>query len=268
MADVEGAIVENLVKLGLTHNEGKIYLYILKNPNSNGYEISKSTAISRSLVYGGLEKLKNLGFIELTQSSSSSYIAKSVDEIEHNINLNFKNSMMSLRRNLEFLHPEKMEDPIVMINNRSNQLKKLSFMIQNAKKYLYISAGMREIEWIRHDLAELSPDVEVHVFSFSNVEEFAGKFHTYSRNWDVNYIQSLEPLKDNWRIMVIKDDEEMFLCGGEGDDVGVAIYTKNIMMVNFAIEHFIHDVKIYNIEKKFSITDDTHSTFYHPKNSQ
>lgn len=261
MSDNELTIIESLVNLGLTNNEAKIYLFLVKNPNSNGYEISKVTGISRSLVYGGLEKLKNMDFVEVSKGEASSYIAKQIDELEHSISKNIEKSLSVLRKNLTLLQPKQDAELFLTITEKSNQLKKMSFMIKSARKYLYISAGTRELDWIKKDLFNINCNVEVHIFSFTNLDEYAGKFKTYSRNMDLSFIQNDENLKNNWRILIIKDGEEMLLCGGENFDTQAAIYTKNKMMVRFATEHFMHDVKIYNMEKKYNIIDDTHLNF-------
>ncbi|HPO49136.1 MAG TPA: helix-turn-helix domain-containing protein [Spirochaetota bacterium] len=260
-ADSEQSLVESLVSLGLTNNEARIYLYLVKKPNSNGYEISKNTGISRSLVYGGLEKLKNGGFLEVSKSVASSYVIKPIEELEYDISKSVERSIQNLKKNLLLLTPEKEEELFFTITNKKNQLKKMSFLVKNAKKSLYISAGTRELEWIKKDLFNLKENVEVHIFSFTNIDEYSRKFKTYSRNMEFSFIQSENNLKDNRRILIVKDEEEMLLCGGRNFDEQAAIYTKNKMMVQFATEHFMHDVKIYNIEKKYNISDDTHLLF-------
>ncbi|HOV14439.1 MAG TPA: helix-turn-helix domain-containing protein [Spirochaetota bacterium] len=261
MSDNELSIIESLINLGLTNNEAKIYLYLVRNPNSNGYEISKATGISRSLVYSGLEKIKVMDFIELSKTKTSSYLAKPVDELGHSITKNIEKSLDNLRKNLVLIQPKQDEELFLTITDKNSQLKKISFMVKTARKYLYISAGTRELDWLKKDLFNLPSEIDVHIFSFTNLDEYSEKFNTYSKNMDLSFIQSEENLKDNWRILIIKDKEEMLLCGGENFDTQAAIYTKNKMMVRFAIEHFMHDVKIYNIEKNYNIIDNTHLIF-------
>ncbi|OHD11375.1 MAG: hypothetical protein A2086_08950 [Spirochaetes bacterium GWD1_27_9] len=259
--DLENAIVSHLANLGITNNEAKIYLFLVKNPNSNGYEISKVTGISRSLVYSSLEKLKTLGFIELVKRSSASYIAKSIDELEHSININIQNSLEELRKNIGFVTHPKEEEIFVTITNKENQFKKMTYLVKTATKYLYISAGEKELLWIKKYLFALPKTIDVHIFSFSNLDIYKDKFNVYSQNMAPEFIQSEEQLRNRWRILIIKDGEEMFLCGGDETESGAAIYTKNKMMIRFAVEHFVHDVKIFNIEKKHNISDDTHLKF-------
>lgn len=52
-----------LTKLGLSENEIKIYLYLLKTGSKTAYEISKDTNIYRVHVYDKLEQLMNKGLV-------------------------------------------------------------------------------------------------------------------------------------------------------------------------------------------------------------
>lgn len=265
MEIIENLVVNSFLSLGLTQNDAKVFLYIQTHPNCSGYDIAKNTTISRSLVYGILEKLRNYGFIHLTQGSASSYVAKPFEEIQYSILKKTEGALSILKDSLSQLEkPEQPEDLFLTLTERKNQIDKMSYMIKSAKKYLYISAGMRELDWIRNDLFTISNDINVYIFSLSKIDEiFKERFKVYSMEMEADFIQNIDTLKDVWRIMIIKDESELFICGGDSYLKGAGIYTKNKMMVKFAIEHFIHDVKIYNIEKKYKIEDDTHLQFQH-----
>lgn len=262
-------IFDSLSKLGLTQNESRIFLYLAQNPSSNGYEISKNTGISRSLVYGALEKMRANGVIELTQTKSSSYLLKPLPEIRDTVNRGIGQAFDDLERQLADMKPLPADELFVTIQDRLQQRAKLSYMIRNAKKVLFISAGINELEWVRKDLQQVPPSVVVHIFSLSKLSDFPPHFQLHSKGMEESFIQSLGNLKSRWRILVIKDRSEMILCGGDEQHNGTAIYTKNNMMVTFATEHFVHDVKISNIERNYNISDYTENLFneFSPENS-
>lgn len=262
-------IFDSLSKLGLTQNESRIFLYLAQNPSSNGYEISKNTGISRSLVYGALEKMRANGVIELTQTKSSSYLLKPLPEIRDTVNRGIGQAFDELERQLADMKPLPADELFVTIQDRLQQRAKLSYMIRNAKKVLFISAGINELEWVRKDLQQVPPSVVVHIFSLSKLSDFPPHFQLHSKGMEESFIQSLGNLKSRWRILVIKDRSEMILCGGDEQHNGTAIYTKNNMMVTFATEHFVHDVKISNIERNYNISDYTENLFneFSPENS-
>lgn len=253
---------DSLAKLGLTLNESKIFIYLATNPGSNGYEISKNTGISRSLVYGSLEKMKSNGLIELMQTNSSSYVLKPLDEIEDIVRNDINDAFVKLNDVLANIKPQATDDLFISIPDQEQQKAKLNFMVRKVKRNLFISAGMKEIEWIKEELLKLPNEINVYIFSLAKLPGLPERFCIYSKGMEDNFIQSLKTLKDRWRILLIKDQEEMMLCGGDEKHYGAGIYTKNNMMVTFASEHFVHDVKISNIEKNYSIQDDTEKLLY------
>lgn len=262
-------IFDSLSKLGLTQNESRIFLYLAQNPGSNGYEISKNTGISRSLVYGALEKMRTNGVIELTQTKSSSYLLKPLPEIRETVNQGIGQAFDELEHQLADMKPLPADELFVTIQDRMQQYAKLAYMIKNVQKVLFISAGINELEWIRKDLLRVPSSVAVHIFSLSKLSNFPPHFQLHSKGMEESFIQSLGNLKARWRILMIKDRSEMMLCGGDEQHSGTAIYTKNNMMVTFATEHFVHDVKISNIERNYNISDYTENLFneYSPENS-
>lgn len=261
MGKVESSVIESLETLGLTANEAKIFIYLAEYPNSNGYEISKNTGISRSLVYGALEKLKNNGILELTQTNSSSYNLKPIEEIKYIFEKGIDSAFKNLTEKLETIQPQSPDDLFVTIPERENQISKLNFLVKNTKSSIFISAGMKEIDWVKDELLRLPDTVQVHIFSLAKLSGLSERFNIYSKEMEMGFIQSMENLKDRWRILLIKDKAEMVLCGGDRMNTGVGIYTKNNMMVKFAVEHFVHDVKIYSIEKNNKIEDKTELRF-------
>ena len=54
---------EQLIRLGLTKNESKIYLYLLKNPYTTTGPIIKNTKIANSRVYESLNSLSEKGLV-------------------------------------------------------------------------------------------------------------------------------------------------------------------------------------------------------------
>ncbi len=261
MTTIDISIANSLEKLGLTQNEAKIFLYLAEKPNSNGYEISKNTGISRSLVYGSLEKMTSTGILELTQTNSSSYKLKSIEEIKDIVERGINNAFNVLTEKLSEIKPDTADELFITIQDRDNQKAKMRYLIKTANEALFISAGMRELDWIKDELYTVHESVKVHIFSLAKIDGMPGRFNIYSKEMDDSFIQSMKSLKNKWRILIIKDASEMILCGGDDIKNGVGIYTKNPMTVTFAREHFIHDVKIYNIERKYTIEDNTENLF-------
>ena len=56
-------ILSDLVALGFTEYEGKVYLDLLKENPANGYQLSKRTGVPRSMVYESLGRLHARGAV-------------------------------------------------------------------------------------------------------------------------------------------------------------------------------------------------------------
>ena len=56
-----------LLEIGFTLNEAKVYLTLLQNRYLNGYETSKLSNVSRSLVYDVIDRLVAKGFLAAHQ---------------------------------------------------------------------------------------------------------------------------------------------------------------------------------------------------------
>ena len=174
-------IFDSLSKLGLTQNESRIFLYLAQNPGSNGYEISKNTGISRSLVYGALEKMRTNGVIELTQTKSSSYLLKPLQEIRDKVSQGIGQAFDELERQLADMKQLEPDELFVTIQDRMHQRAKLAYMIRSAEKVLFISAGINELEWIRKELQQVPESVAVHIFSLSKLSDFPAHFQLHSK---------------------------------------------------------------------------------------
>ena len=70
-----------LLEIGFTLNEAKVYLTLLQNRYLNGYEISKLSNVSRSLVYNVIDRLVAKGFILKSEGQINYYCALPYDKV-------------------------------------------------------------------------------------------------------------------------------------------------------------------------------------------
>ena len=75
---------EALRKIGLTENEIKIYLDLLKSGTSTAYEIGKRTGIYRVHVYDKLEQLMDKGLVTYVYRGAKKFFqATNPSKIKH-----------------------------------------------------------------------------------------------------------------------------------------------------------------------------------------
>lgn len=70
-----------LLNIGFTLNEAKVYLALIQYNELNGYEASKLSGVSRSLVYDVLERLVNKGFVFKCNGYTNIYKALDYDKL-------------------------------------------------------------------------------------------------------------------------------------------------------------------------------------------
>ena len=72
--------LETLIQLGLTPNQSKLYLSLLRNGNSTGRTLSKETSFARQEVYRILEELHDRGLVEKSIATPTEFRAIKVQE--------------------------------------------------------------------------------------------------------------------------------------------------------------------------------------------
>ncbi len=156
----ENAILEGLMKFGLTRQEAVIYLTLYKAGEMTGYEVAKNTGISRSNVYSALSGLADKGAAYLEEGSSSKYQSVPVDEF-------CTNKIRELNRQKEYLVqniPSTKEKEIgyITISGCTNIWNKAENMIREAKMRIYLSASGQVIAKLQDALFNaLEKDIKV-----------------------------------------------------------------------------------------------------------
>ncbi|MEK6874940.1 MAG: helix-turn-helix domain-containing protein [Nanoarchaeota archaeon] len=95
-----------LRKIGLTENEIKIYLHMLKSGSSTAYEICKQTGIYRVHVYDKLEQLMNKGLVTHVYQGAKKYFqATHPSKIKHYLE-DQKRELELLEQEVDSILPE------------------------------------------------------------------------------------------------------------------------------------------------------------------
>lgn len=73
--------LETLIQLGLTPNQGKLYLNLLRTGKSSGRTLSRETNFARQEVYRILEELHERGLVERIISTPTEFKAVAIQEV-------------------------------------------------------------------------------------------------------------------------------------------------------------------------------------------
>ncbi|WP_026395554.1 TrmB family transcriptional regulator [Acetobacterium malicum] len=153
-------IVERLTQFGLTRHEAAIYLTLLAEGDLNGYEVAKTTGISRSNAYTSLASLVEKGGAYVIEEATIRYTPVAIAEFCENKIRKLQESKQDLIATI----PAKRDavEGYITIKGEINILNKLRNMILEARERVYISVPGQILETVLLDIeAAISRDIKM-----------------------------------------------------------------------------------------------------------
>ncbi|ACZ01457.1 transcriptional regulator [Streptobacillus moniliformis] len=194
-------IFNQLVDIGFTDIEAKIYLYLIKHPGENPTQISKEIDVSRSSVYKSMKIMEKKGIIKLHPTNDDS---KNYSVIDPSIYLNkfekeIAETINSLKMSLDSLYSQYNMDGIYLFDRVDNLTYKIIELIKTTENILIVVGNIYD-EIFRNIIKDLE---EKNVLVYINEETSTDE------------------------LVLIKDNKEMVL-----KDSNSMLYTKNILLIN------------------------------------
>ena len=137
----------DLTQIGFTEYEAKVYLTLLRDYPTTGYQVSKASGVPRSMVYETLSRLHGRGLVlETTEGRATLYrplppktlLSRHVSEHERLIG--------DLRGGLESLYTATQDDRVWSIEGRTTVVAYASRMIREAETDIYLVLTDRDLE--------------------------------------------------------------------------------------------------------------------------
>lgn len=149
----EHMILDKLMQFGLTRQEAQIYLCLYQNGEMTGYEVAKTTGISRSNVYSGLSDLTEKGAAYLEESNVNRYVAVTLEEF-------CSNKIRSMEADRDYLlhhipMMKQMEMGYLTIQGSQNIRNKIIHMLTSVEKRVYLSARVEYVNEVSEYLEQL-----------------------------------------------------------------------------------------------------------------
>jgi Cd2+/Zn2+-exporting ATPase len=146
-------LLDNLLSIGFTEYEAKVYLALLSDYPATGYQISKKAGIPRSMVYEALGRLDIRGAVLKTIDERATLFRPVppdtlLDRYEHE----HQARLQHLRSDLRKRYSQQDEDRLWTINGRSAAMTYILQMLQNAQGEVLAVLGDAE-------LAELNSEI-------------------------------------------------------------------------------------------------------------
>ena len=225
-----------LLDIGFTLNEAKVYLTLLENSFLNGYEISKYSGVSRSLVYNIIDRLVDKGFVLKSEGETNHYCALSYEKVLERVKKDNENKINIANEKLKrYSKVENESNYIFNIKGIEQFFEKANDLINNAKHEISISIRKEDFEKIKNTLASaINRKVKVYIFSFSNLDLNGAEIFSYGLVDPSN----LFPYR---RISLVVDGKEV-LIGENLGDKSICVLSKNHALVSLTTDEIVLNV--------------------------
>ncbi len=225
-----------LLEIGFTLNEAKVYLTLLQNRYLNGYEISKLSNVSRSLVYNVIDRLVAKGFALKSEGQINYYCALPYDKVIEKIKNDNINKLNVAREKLKnYSRIENESEYIFNIKGIDEFFSKANDLILNAKKEISISIRKEDFPKIEESLSIASKKgIKIYIFSFSNIDFHYGELFSYQ----LKDPTSLFPYR---RISIVVDGKEAII-GENAGDKSICVLSKNHALVSMTTDEIVLNI--------------------------
>jgi Cd2+/Zn2+-exporting ATPase len=150
-------LVASLVASGFTEYEAKVYLELLRDHPTTGYQISKAAGIPRSMVYEALGRLRNRGAVlESHEDKATLYRPLPPDVLLDNREQEQQQIMSVLRSGLTQLYTAQEEEHLWAIEGRVPVFSYAAQMIRDAQQEIMCVLGDPELDLLRSVLVQAS----------------------------------------------------------------------------------------------------------------
>ncbi|SFR59063.1 TrmB family transcriptional regulator [Anaeromicropila populeti] len=226
--------IELLTNFGLTRQEASIYVALLTNGESSGYETAKLTGISRSNTYNGLAGLVEKGAAYVIEGVVVKYMAVDVE----NFSNNKIRELQRIQKRLLHLAPEPRieSDGYITIKGEKHIKNQIENMLDRAEKRVYLSVGQSLLGILEEQLRELSrKGLKVVVI-------------TDKKGFSLESVTTYYNVRREKQIGIIVDSIEVLTGEMEEGDNATCLYSKNKNLIDVFKEMLKNEIKLLEMQ--------------------
>lgn len=217
-------LIASLVSVGFTEYEAKIYLELLRDNPTTGYQLAKKAGIPRSMVYEALGRLRNRGAVlETLEERATLYSPLPPDVLLDNHARQQRQLLEGLHERLRQLYQTSDDEHLWTINGRQPVYSYTTRMIREAKESLMFVLPDPELEMLRADLKQAhTRGVEISALL------------TGEQDLDIGQVARHPPLESEIQrlsglLIVMADDLEVLIAGTVGDTTATITRNRNLV---------------------------------------
>ena len=219
MSEQTDNLTNLLIPYGLSVSESRVYLFLLKNPNSSALEISKNLHIGRTKVYRLLDKLKSKNLVEFQLDNRGlrfgathpGKLEQLVNEKEQEVNI-LKKSLHSLLSHLNQINSNtSIQKSKVLFYEGLDGLKQVSWNSLQAKETLRVFEKEHISDFLPLDFSEKFRQAQVErqitTHDLTNKSSFQGFTNVTELIKNYSQFRYIDPnkLKINFEVLIYND---------------------------------------------------------------
>ncbi len=219
-------LLKKLLAIGFTEYEAKVYLALLRQSPSTGYQLSKAAGVPRSMVYEALGRLDGRGFVLKTiENRATLFRPLPPDVLLDRYEQENHELIRDLRAGMQELYTSSDEKSIWSISGRSSVLSYATKMIQCAGQEILLVLADDDLAALRGDIeAACARNVSISALLSGQGQLDCGR---------VAYHSPLESeLQDLSRILVVvADNQETLIARDDLDTSATITRNRNLVLI-------------------------------------
>lgn len=238
----EEDIIRIMKSLGLTGNESRLYLALLKQNPATGYELSHMAGVPRSAIYAALSHLESLNLVNSVGDRPRRFIPISPEALINHYSHKIEQDLAELQTSLTALSHNAEGFHVWYIKGYDNMVLKAREIIRKSKESLYFSVWPFEILALEEEIRQaIERNVQTTIFSFSRLPEINGNI--------ISYDLDEERLRKAWNptIILVADHRSVIMGGATNDPGNQVVWTDHPSIMSLAVNHIILDITLAGI---------------------
>lgn len=241
-------IIEKLKAIGLSGNEAKVYLALVKHYPATGYEVSKSANIQQARAYDALKSLEAKQIVTANQSKPTEYIPIRPSELTKRYKRKINSTLDFLEKKLPTIK-EACIEPIVRVSGSADASEKITELLQCAKKKIYMLISSTDYRYFEQVILDTyNRGIEIKISGYDNLQQAFGQLFIQTPMSVLDSKSSTRP------IMITVDDKEG-IFGSLKSNLKTGnvefIWSQNPDIVYLIKSYITHSMYITDIEDKF-----------------
>lgn len=237
-------IINRFESLGLSNYEARVYLFLLRNGQSYGNEVSKNTGIPGSKIYETLSRLVEKGLAHLIQGKPIHYQALPLKEFLNQWQTDASRVVEYLMDNKERIETAPQSELLWHLSGRKQLIEKIKEIIDSAEHNILISLWPNESAELEDNLRQAyERKVQITSIQFGKISLNIGNVykHINTSSVEARHGSELFILVDQWKGMFMYYEDPRGWVGYHSSSKGIARVIENYIRHDIYINKILND---------------------------